>query len=184
MGTSHLILGTATDFITGRTVVDTDDERIRQKIAKFLVEEKGYAKSDIATRVPLSVTVDNDTGVVILDFVVYLDGRAVMIVQFGPGDIVSRQRPLVAAARLLASHVIPFAVISNGEDTHVMDVVSGKVIGEGLGAIFSRDVLKEKIQKITWGPLPEKKREGEQRILFCMEVLTERECADFVCNRC
>ncbi|MDY6831400.1 MAG: type I restriction enzyme HsdR N-terminal domain-containing protein [Thermodesulfobacteriota bacterium] len=184
MGKSHLILGTTTDFITGQTVADTHDEQIRQKLAKLLVEEKGYAKTDITTRVPLSVTVDNDTGVVTLDFVIALEGRAVMIVQFGPGDIVSRQRPLLAAARLLAPHVIPFAVISNGEDTHVMDVATGRVIGEGLDAIFSRDTLKEKTEALPLLSLPDKKREGEQRILFCMEVLTERECATYVCKGC
>ena len=36
----HLIYGHCNDFITGETVVDTDDERYRQKLARFLVEKK------------------------------------------------------------------------------------------------------------------------------------------------
>ena len=46
MSTQHLILGKLTDFVTGRTIVDTIDERARQKIARFLVEQKGYSKED------------------------------------------------------------------------------------------------------------------------------------------
>ena len=44
MAGHHLILGEITDFITGKTIEDTHDERYRQKIAKFLVNEKGYDK--------------------------------------------------------------------------------------------------------------------------------------------
>jgi hypothetical protein len=41
MGTHHLILGKTTDFLTGQSLADTHDERVRQKIAQFLVNQKG-----------------------------------------------------------------------------------------------------------------------------------------------
>ena len=47
MSTHHLILGETVDYITGQTITDTHDERARQKIARFLVEEKGYAGGDV-----------------------------------------------------------------------------------------------------------------------------------------
>ena len=40
----HYIYGTCVDYLTGETIVDTDDERCRQELAKLLVEKKGYAK--------------------------------------------------------------------------------------------------------------------------------------------
>lgn len=43
----HLIYGALKDFITGDEILDTDDERFRQKIARFLVEKKGWSKHDI-----------------------------------------------------------------------------------------------------------------------------------------
>ncbi len=46
----HLIYGTCTDFITGAEIVDTDDERIRQQLARLLVEEKGYRKNELVPR--------------------------------------------------------------------------------------------------------------------------------------
>jgi len=44
MWDSKRILGKTLDFITGREITDTDDERYRQKLARILVEKKGYDK--------------------------------------------------------------------------------------------------------------------------------------------
>jgi hypothetical protein len=41
----HYIYGTCIDYITGETIVDTDDERCRQDLAKFLVERRGMPKT-------------------------------------------------------------------------------------------------------------------------------------------
>ena len=38
----HLILGELDDLITGESIKDTHDERYRQRIARLLVDEKGY----------------------------------------------------------------------------------------------------------------------------------------------
>lgn len=184
MGKHHLVLGELTDHITGRTVVDTHDERARQTIARLLVDEKGYDRADITTGVELPLTVDNDSGRVRVDFVIRMNDRAVMVVIYGPGAIVSRQRPALAVARLLAPHVIPYAVISNGREAHVMDSRTGKVLAEGLDAIFSKSDILAKMDDLVFEPLPEARVDKEKRILFCMEVLSERECESFTCNRC
>ena len=184
MGQHHLVLGELTDYITGRTLVDTHDERARQTIARLLVDEKGYDRADITTGIDLPLTVDGDSGTVRVDFVIRIDGRAVMAIIYGPGAIVSRQRPALAAARLVEDHVIPYAVISNGRDAHVMDSKTGKVIAEGLDAIFAKAELLAGMDTLIFEKLPENRVDKERRILFCMEVLTERECETFTCNRC
>jgi len=50
------ILGKTIDFITGREITDTDDERYRQKLARILVEEKGYAKKILEVKRRLEMT--------------------------------------------------------------------------------------------------------------------------------
>ncbi|MEZ4565591.1 MAG: hypothetical protein R2860_01040 [Desulfobacterales bacterium] len=55
MGTSHLIMGILTDYLTGQTLPDTHDERILQKVARFLVDDKGYDKADIFARKTMTV---------------------------------------------------------------------------------------------------------------------------------
>lgn len=182
MGKQHLILGTLTDYVTGQTLVDTHDERARQTIARVLLDDKGYDRADIITGTNLSLTVDDDSGTVRVDFLVEIGGRAAMVVLYGPGAIVSRQRPTLAVARLLKPYVIPYAVISNGREAHIMDSSSGKVIAEGLPAIFSKAELAEKTASLAPATLTPERIDKEKRILFCMEVLSERECATYRCN--
>ncbi len=184
MGKHHLVLGELTDYITGETRPDTHDERARQTIARLLVDEKGYRREEITTGSVLPLTVDGDRGNVRVDFIIRINGQAVMTVIYGPGAIVSRQRPTLAVARLVEPHIIPYAVVSNGQDAHIMDSLTGKVIAEGLDAIFSKAELTDMMDPLAFATLPENRIEKEQRILFCMEVLSERECDEFTCNRC
>ena len=182
MGTSHLIMGTTTEYITGHTVPDTHDERIIQTISRLLVEEKHFSKNEIATREKLTLTVDGKAGTVTVNFVIRIDDLAFAVIMYGPGSIVTRQRPTLAAARLIAPYVVPVSVITNGKDALVMDSVSGQVIGKGLDNIPSRDEAIRKLRDFTPAPVSTERREKEQRILFAMEVLTEQECIDFTCR--
>ena len=182
MGTSHLILGETTDYITGQTIPDTDDERARQKIAKLLVDEKGYAKEEVQARRKITLTVDGKTGSVNVDFVVRIAGKPFIVIVFGPGSLVTRQRPTIAIARLIDEYVVPFSLISNGQDAHIMDTVLGNIIGHGLDQIPSREEALKKINDIQYTHLSENRREKEERILFVMNVLTEKECDDYTCS--
>ncbi len=55
------MLGETTDYITGEAVVNTHDERACQTIARFLLDRKGFRKSDLETRRRLTVTVDGNS---------------------------------------------------------------------------------------------------------------------------
>ena len=121
MNGHHLILGQLSDFITGRTLNDTHDERYRQKIARLLVERKGYLKNDIETRKDLLVEAGDKRAIVKIDFLINLSGRTCMIIKYGPGSLITRRRPALAAARLLAPYQIPVAVVTNGEDAEVLE---------------------------------------------------------------
>ena len=76
----ELVLGETTDFITGGKLVDTIDERARQKIARFLVEEKGFLKDEIRVRQKIRLQLDGETGAFRVDFLVKLEGKAFMVI--------------------------------------------------------------------------------------------------------
>ncbi|NVM21611.1 MAG: type I restriction enzyme HsdR N-terminal domain-containing protein [Desulfobacterales bacterium] len=178
----QLILGETVDFITGETIVDTVDERARQKIARFLVEDKGYLKHEIEVRRQITLVVDGKRGTFKEDFVIRPGGKAFMTVIFGPGSLVSRQRSALAAARLIEDYEVPFAVVTNGKGAHVLETRSGKVVAEGMQGIPSRAEALERLQEITFEILPEERLERERRILYAFEVLAERECDEFTCS--
>jgi len=182
MSTHHLILGETLDYITGQRIVDTHDERARQKIARFLVEEKGYSKDDIEVRREIPLDVDGNRATSKVDFVLRLDGKAFAIIIFGPGSLVSRERSTLAAARLVEDYEVPFAVVTNGEDAEVLETRSGRVIAEGLEAIPSKEEALERIGALAFEKVPEKRLEKEERILYVFDVLAERECDEFTCT--
>jgi hypothetical protein len=178
----ELILGQTIDFITGETLVDTVDERARQKIARFLVEQKGYFKDEIEVRRQITLDVDGNTGIFKVNFVIRLEGKALVIIIFGPGSLVSRERPALAAARLVEDYEVPFTVVTNGQTAEVLETRSGNVIAEGLESIPSRAEVLKNLKIITFDTLSEERLAKERRILYAFEVLAERECNEFTCS--
>ena len=49
----HLIYGTLIDYLSGEQLTDTDDERIRQKLYKMMVEENGYPRDSLTPRLKI-----------------------------------------------------------------------------------------------------------------------------------
>jgi hypothetical protein len=178
----HLILGELEDYLTGETLPDTLDERYRQKIARLLVEEKGYEKSQIAARQKLTVCAGQQKAVVPVDFVVRLQLRICMVVRFGPGSLVTRHRATLAAAHLIARSQIPVVVVTNGETADILDGTSGKQIGEGLSAIPAVDELNRLAAGHRFPPLSAKRAEMEARIVYAFEVDGACPCDDTICR--
>ena len=86
----HYIYGTCTDYITGESIVDTDDERCRQELARSLVEEKGYAKSDLEPRLSIETLYGGQYVVSTIDITVAHGGKRFMILRFALGSITTR----------------------------------------------------------------------------------------------
>ena len=168
----HIVYGMCTDYISGKSVVDTDDERYRRKLARFMVEEKGYSKSDLESLSTIETLFSGQFVVSRIDLVVSLNKKRFMIIRYGPGSLVTRERPAIAAARVLdPTHQIPLAVVTNGEDAEVLDTFTGKAVGMGLEAIPDKDKALELVKTLDFLPFPEgKKREREMRILNTFDV--------------
>lgn len=163
----HFIYGMTEDYITGSQIVDTDDERYRQKIARFLVEEKGYEKKDLEARHKIETLFCNNFVVSTIDLVIILEGQRKFVLRYGPGSLVTRERSAIAAARVLElDYQIPFAIVTNGEDAELLDTATGSVLATGLNSIPNK---KEAITLVknrgVDQPLTGSKRERELRVL-------------------
>ena len=154
----HLILGKLSDVLTGETLDDTLDERYRQKIARLLVERGGDPADEIEPRRELLLQADDRRAVIKVDFVVRIAGKAAMVIRFGPGSIVSRERPTLAVSRLVEAYQVPLAVVTNGEDAEILDGGSGKVVGRGLGADRPRRIWRKRSGIIRSRRSPAKER--------------------------
>lgn len=163
----HFIYGTCRDYLTGKSLVDTDDERIRQQLARFLVQQKKYPKEDLEARLKIDTLFAGQFVTSTIDLVVSVQGRRFLLIRYGPGSLVTRERPAIAAARVLEpAYQIPLAVVTNGRDAEIIDTGSGKVIQQGLENIPDRSEAASLIGTMPFNTLPAgNKRERELRIL-------------------
>lgn len=163
----HLIYGTLSDYLTGEVLVDTDDERYRQKLYRMLVEEKGYDRQALEPRLKIETLFAKSFVVSTIDVVISVAGKRLMVLRYGPGSLVSRERPALAAARVLeGGYVIPYAIVTNGQDAEFLDARTGKVLASGLGAIPTREEAAAMIHGTIFQPLaPGPQRQMELRIM-------------------
>ena len=164
-------LQTLIDFVTGEKVPDIGAEINRQALERFLVNEKGFAKTDIEVDTDLELIIAEKPYRSQVDLVVSVDGTRYMAIKCAAGSLGSREREIVAAARLLAPYQIPVAAVSDGKTAIILDTVSGKKIGEGLKFIPSKNEAGNSLKKITLQPLPVKRVEGEKLIFRTYDMM-------------
>ena len=159
-----MILDQVTDYITGKEIDNVGAEASRQIFEKFLVETKGYAKSDILVDVPLTVQFKGEDYLSVIDLIVNVEDRPFMAITCVAGSIGSYEREILAGARLVYDHIVPFAVSTDARDAIIKDACTGKTIGQGLSAIPDHSQAKELLKKIEATLLDPDKRSGEMII--------------------
>ncbi len=172
----HLIYGTLDDYLTGEQLVDTDDERIRQNLSQMMVEEKGFGKEQISPRRYIDTLFSRCFVRSMVEMVVAIADREFLIIRYGPGSLVSRERSAIAAARVLnPAYRIPLAVVTNGKDAELLDTATGKILGYGLDSIPDCQTAALLLPDLVFlSPQNSDQRERELRILNAFDV--ERCC--------
>lgn len=170
----HLVYGTLKDYLTGEELPDTDDERFRQDLARMMVEEKGFAKEELEPRLSVETLFNHIFVRSIIDLTVSCKGQRLFVLRYGPGSLVTREKPALAAARVLdSSYCIPLAVVTNGRDAELLETRKGKVLAIGMEAVPDRDRAEELAKKYPPpSPLTGVQRERNLRVLnaFDLEV--------------
>ena len=182
MNGHHLILGQLTDYISGDTLDDTLDERHRQSLGRLLVEQKGYAKAHITPRHTLEVRTENKCARLLITYLVRPSRRIAMLIQYGPGSLVTRHRPALAMSRLVADYQIPVVVVTNGERADILSGQNGKVMNTGLENIPDFDELTELSARHTWDAVSRERIKMESRILMAFEVDDRCPCDESTCT--
>ena len=182
MGNHHIILGELIDYITGETLTDTHDERLRQELAKRLVENKQFQKKELLPRKKILALVDSHKAWVPIDFQIEVAHKIGMIVKYAPGSITTRHRPALALSRLATPYQIPIVVVTNGRTADILAGDTGRRLADGLDGIPDRRSLLDVMAACSWQPIEQKQYEMESRILYAFEVDGACPCDDTVCK--
>ena len=123
-------------------------------------------KNDIEVDVAITMIIAGEPYRSSVDLVVSADSGKTrfMAIKCAAGSLGSREREIVAAARLLDTYQIPFSVVSDGKSAIVLDTVSGKKVGEGMDAIPLKAEAHERLRSLVLQPFPKERREREKLI--------------------
>ena len=162
------------DFITGRAIPNHGAEENRQAVERLLVEVKGYDREEIEVDAEIQLEVEGECFSSTVDLVVCVNGSRYMIIKCAAGSLSSREREVIAAARLIEDYQIPVSAASDGESALVWDTVSGDLIGEGLEAIPPKSASVEDFDPGNAVPLEDKRR---RRQMLIYRTYATRSCA-------
>ena len=143
----------------------------RKIIEYLLLEKKGYQPADIQKRVMFTVELGREQTSSSVDFLVTVGGKRAMIIKCAAGSLASRERQAIAAARVISSPPVPIAVVADPVGAEVLDVMTGKMIGEGFGAIPIKEEMRRMLSGVEVQPLSPDRLEREKRILLAFDAI-------------
>lgn len=157
---------TLKDFLTGNLIPDVGAESHRQAVLRFLVEEKGYDRKALWVDAPLKLSIGGQPYMAKIDLIVKAGHplRPVMAFKCCAGSLGSREREILAAARIFDSTPIPLAVASDGRDAVILDTATGKHSARGLAALPSPREAARRLTDQPPRPYPEERLEREKLI--------------------
>jgi predicted type IV restriction endonuclease len=133
-------------------------------VERYLVDNLRFAKTEIQVDVPIEAEIDGDVYRSAADLAVQIGSRYMIVIICAAGSLGSREREVLALARLLVAYQIPWAIVSDGATALVFDTLTGAKRGEGLTAIPTRQELVDNAHRLTLRPLSTDRRKREQLI--------------------
>jgi len=157
---------TIEDYLTGNLIPDVGAESHRQTLLRFLVEEKGYARKTFWMDAPIHITIAGSPYHAKMDLIVQAGDppRPFMAFKCCAGSLGSREREILAAARIFGPTPIPLAVVSDGQDAIVLDTATGKSISRGVKSLPGPREAEKMLADMTPAPYPPDRMEREKLI--------------------
>lgn len=177
----HLVMGELKDFLTGRTVPDTHDERYRQKIVRILVLDNGFDKSDIISNYRLTVMAGEKKAVIRIDCLIAYQSKIAVVIKYAPGSLVTRRLPNIGLSRIIRPYQIPLVISCNGEDAEMLDGRNGKVLASGMEHFPNKQDLVSPASSFSYDSISETTFEQASRIVYAFEVDGACPCDTDIC---
>ena len=157
---------TLKDYLTGTTIPDVGAESHRQRLLRFLVEEKGYDRAALWVDAPLRIRIGDSPYTGKIDLIVKAGAplRPIMAFKCCAGSLGSREREMLAAARIFGATPIPLAVVTDGHEAVILNTATGKPCAEGLAALPSPQEADRLLAEQSDSPYPKAHLEREKLI--------------------
>lgn len=142
---------------------------INQMIWEMLIKEKGFNPEEIEINPEFRLQLSNCEANVSVDFIINLSSVSFMAIRSVSTAIESWERYIVAFARSVKDYQIPYAMVTDGENARIIDVLSGSLISDSIKGLFNRQEASNLIKDFKKIPCPAKILEKEKRIVYAFE---------------
>lgn len=169
--------GTIRDYLTGEQLERLTYEDLRQAMARFLVEERGFSPERLTPRYPVVYCIDAVRHERAADIAAFnARGELCLLVMFCPGQIHTYARELTAMARLALPCPSPLAVVTDMRQAELFVVASGEILAEGLRALPPCAEVEALAAVHAFSPPDDERRARESRILHAYTGLGDKCC--------
>jgi hypothetical protein len=146
-------------------------DAVREEMLRFLLEHKGYDVGDIERDMKFRIDVSGCQEDVSTDFIINIGGRRFMAIKCAAASVDTRERHITAFARVVDENQIPLCLVTDGENTRLIDTLKGSVISEDIHSVPTKDEALKQAASMEFLPYPSERMEREKRILLAFEAV-------------
>jgi hypothetical protein len=152
---------------------------LKHDVVDFLKSKKGYGDAEVLTDKRFHIKLPETSFDVSADIALNINGRIFLVIKCVINSVNSWERYSKAFCRVAEDpYLIPFAAVTDGDNTSVLDIMDGGSVYEGLGSLPSRETAVRIIQDFVPTPCPEDRKEREKRILYAFDAIKCSTTAD------
>ncbi|NWF98368.1 MAG: type I restriction enzyme HsdR N-terminal domain-containing protein [Nitrospirae bacterium] len=133
-----------------------------------LINDKLYKPEEIKIDPSFNIKMKDCEAVLTLDYLIVINSCYFLIIKCSP-SIESWERYIKAVARISTDYQIPYAMVTNGFNAKIIDIISDKIIGNNINELFNRKEAIEYANNFNKIPFPADKSEREKRIAYAFE---------------
>jgi hypothetical protein len=142
---------------------------IKQKVWNVLIKERKYAPGDIEVDPEFRLLLSDCETTVSIDFIINISSVSFMAIKCAATALESWQRYAISFARAIKDYQIPYAMVTDGENARIMDVLTGSLVSESLNGFFNKQEAVNIMKDVKKIPCPSNRLEREKRIIYAFE---------------
>jgi hypothetical protein len=144
-------------------------EGIKKTVWEFLIKEKQFKQEDIQINPKCRLMLRDCETMVDIDFIIDLPSANFMVIKCAYASIESWERYILAVARAIKDYQIPYAMVTDRENTKIMDVINGSLLGDSMKSLFTRQEALKIMEGFNKVPYSAEKIDRERRIIYAFE---------------
>jgi hypothetical protein len=144
---------------------------VKQKVWEILTKEKMFDPGEIEIDPEFRLRLSDCEATVSIDFIVDSPSASFMVVKCASSAIESWERYVISFARVIKDYQIPYAVVTDGDNARIIDVLTGSLVSESIKDLLNRQEALNKMKDFKKIPCPVNRLEREKRIIYAFEAI-------------